>query len=129
MKISQIHGKFSLELNNPKALTNPEDFLGPNWEDVINFWFYIETLSRDERGRIANSYWALDSAEWFSAWRSASVLADGVVGEKVRDAACCAAYFADGWQIFRDATLELIAHHKLLEQDKALVFLPLCLKT
>jgi hypothetical protein len=124
MKISKTHQRFSDNLNEPRALTNPEDYLGPNWRDVINFWFYIDTISEVEELKMNFSYFDLDflvRADIFGAARDA---AKEVVGWKV----ATASWFASSRAIFGDATRELIAHHKLLEQDKTLVALPLCLK-
>jgi hypothetical protein len=128
MKISKTHQRLSERLKEPKVLTNPEDFLGPNWEDVINFWFYIETLSEEERKKIDFSYrrdleYVLKTSAADAAWSAAY----DVVGGKVRDAAWYAPHDVSDYWVFSDATNELIASHKLLEQDKTLVFLPLCL--
>jgi hypothetical protein len=45
MNYSKAHQRFSNYLQRPEALTNPQDFLGPNYEVVINFWWYLESLS------------------------------------------------------------------------------------
>ncbi len=129
MKISKIHKSFSDRLKEPEALTNPEDYLGPNWQDVINFWLYLDTLSGDEIDKIGHSYRALDGDMRISAKDVAMNAAWVVVGWKVTNAAWGATYDVSDWYIFGYATCELINYHKLLEQDKALVFLPLCLKS
>jgi hypothetical protein len=116
MKISKTHQDFSEQLNEPKVLTNLEDYLGPNWKDVINFWFYIDTLSENERERIVDSYLDLGEDVRESASDASWCAAEEVVGWKVTSAA---------WDTYGWATLELIAHHKLLEQGKSLVFLPI----
>jgi hypothetical protein len=128
MKISKTHQVFSVYLKEPRALTNPEDYLGPNWQDVINFWFYLDGLSEDEKERILDSYWALDEDVRVSAWNDAKDAAKKVVGKKVRDAACDAAYDVTEWCDFVYVTLELLGHHKILEHGKSLTFLPLCLE-
>ena len=122
MKISKIHQRFSDRLKEPRALTNPEDFLGPNWEDVINFWFYVDTLNQGEIIKTNGRYWALNVVMRESAVRAARDSAEEVVGWKVRSAAWFAA-----WGVFGYVTYELIASHKLLEQGKSPTFLPLCL--
>jgi hypothetical protein len=123
MKISNPHQLFSEYLREPRALTNPEDFLGPNWEDVINFWLYVDGLSEDETRKIRDRYWALDDDVREFARATAHFVAEEIVGEKVRDAI----WYANYWRVFGDATLELLAHHKLLEQGETLIALPLCL--
>jgi hypothetical protein len=138
MKISKTHQKFSDYLEEPKALTNPEDFLGPNWEDVLNFWLYVDTLTDDEKKAMINCYWALDQAGRMSAWDASRVAANEVVGKvvglEVSRAALNASFkevsratlnasFDVTRLIFGHATNELISHHKLLEQGKTLLAL------
>jgi hypothetical protein len=129
MKISKTHKLFSEYLGEPRALTNPEDFLGPNWEDVINFWLYVDTLSEDEIDKMNHPYWDLDYDVLDSAYVIAKVAATEVVGGVVANSAWLAAINVASWYIFGYATDELIASHNLLEQGKSPTFLPLCLKS
>ncbi len=124
MKISKIHQRFSEKLKEPRALTNPEDFLGPNWRDVINFWLFIDTLSEEEKYKMNKCYWALDIDVRVFSGRAAMIAAMEVVGEEVKNEA----WYANSWRVFRDATLELIASHKLLEQNKTPLALQHCIK-
>jgi hypothetical protein len=132
IKISKAHQKFSELLNKPKALTNLAKYLGPNWEDVLNFWIYVEGLSEQEKEEMRQRYRALDGNVRISAYFAVSVAAKEVVGWEFRDAAFYAAYDTAydvaEWGVGGRATLELIAHHKLLEQNKTLTFLPLYVK-
>jgi hypothetical protein len=128
MTYSKTHKRFSKRLNTSDVLINPEKYLGPNWEDVLNFWIYLDTLSDKEKEEMAQSYWALDYNERESAIDAASDAADEVVGDEFRCEAWWAAWGATGRVVFGDATLELIGHHKLLEQDKTPTVLPLCVK-
>jgi hypothetical protein len=129
MTYSKIHQKFSKILKNPAALINPEKYLGPNWEDVLNFWIYIETLSDKEKEEMRQRYWTLDEEVRISAIIAACDAAEEVVGEDFRYAALCIAYDVTGKGVFGFATYELIAHHKLIEQYKTPTFLPLCVKS
>ena len=45
MNISKIHEEFSERLSYKKLriLSNPEEFLGPNYKAVLNFWILLET--------------------------------------------------------------------------------------
>jgi hypothetical protein len=128
MTYSKIHKRFSERLNQPAALTNPEKYLGPNWEDVLNFWIYLDTLSAEEKEEMDNHYWDLDDNVRLFAIDDARNAAEEVVGLDFRYAACLAAHDVTRVIVFGYATYELIGHHKLLEQDKTLTFLPLCNK-
>jgi hypothetical protein len=127
MTYSKIHQAFSNYLEQPDALTNPANYLGPNWEDVLNFWIYLDTLSDREKKEIGQRYWDLDNIVRLSAFDTARNAAEEVVGEEFSDAAWDAADVVTGWWVFCYATWELIGHHKLLEQGKTPTFLPLCL--
>jgi hypothetical protein len=133
MTHSKTHERFSKRLNKPEALTNPEKYLGPNYQDVLNFWIYVEGLSEQEKEEMRQRYLALDFNVRVSAYFAAWVAATEVIGVEFRceafDAAYDTAYDVTGWRVvFGTATCELIAHHKLLEQEKTLTFLPLCVK-
>jgi hypothetical protein len=129
MTYSKIHQAFSELLEQPDAITNPEKYLGPNWEDVLNFWIYLDTLSDEERGEMKDLYWDLDDNVRESAFVAAWDAAAEVVGWGFREAAWCAAYDVTGCGlVFAYATLELITHHKLIEQYKTPTFLPIVVK-
>jgi hypothetical protein len=129
MTHSKIHQKFSEHLNNPDVLKNPAKYLGPNWEDVLNFWIYVDTLSEQEKEEMRQRYQALNCNVRVSARIASRDAATEVVGEKFSDAAWDAAYDVTGWFIFGDATLELIVHHKLIEQNKTPLALQYCTKS
>jgi hypothetical protein len=117
--ISLTHSVFLRRINDKcegspqDVLSNPAKYLGPNWENVLNFWIYLDTLSIEERGEMNERYRALDLKVRNSAIFAASVAAGEVVGENFRNAACSAAWDITGWCIFSCATYELIAHHNL----------------
>jgi hypothetical protein len=123
MKISNTHQRFSEELNESRALTHPQEYLGLNWNAVINFWLYVDGLSEEEIDKIGKSYWALDYDVLKSAEDAAWDSSEEVVGWKVRSAAVQAAYSVSDRFIFYWVTIELIGLHKILEQDKSLIFL------
>jgi hypothetical protein len=123
--ISKSHQWFSDYLKDQKALTNPEDFLGPNWQDVINFWLYIDGLSSSEMEKMNDRYYALGEDVRQSAWSAAYEASSEVVEGRVRNAVL----LVTDYGVFGYATRELISHHKLLEQNKTLLALPLCLKS
>jgi hypothetical protein len=132
MKISNTHKEFADLLNNPRALEYPEDFLGPNWKDVLNFWIYLDTLSDDQWSIIESLHVELGYPKWNEGnlngrqeyWH---VVANSAY-KTIREYAGYAALAASGdyhWTAASDATYELIGSHKLKEQGKPLTFLPL----
>ena len=72
--ISKTHKRFSKRLNNPRVLTNPEEFLGPNYEEVLNFWLILDELS-EEQLRVIKKRYEDFCEENYSEWRKATDLA------------------------------------------------------
>ncbi len=126
-KISKIHENFADLLKKQEVLTHPENYLGPNWEEVINFWLYFDTLSVNQLKVVGKSYWDLSDEEWSIAYNKARIAAESTT-EYAYDAGSAAFYGVSYAQsAARDATLELISLEKLLEQEHQLVFFPLFL--
>ena len=122
-EISKTHQLFADRLRNPDAIEHPEDYLGPNWETVINFWKRIDKLSEEQLDVAIDRYRKAGNnspEEWIAATIIAQEASKDVVGEEVRNAAWVATTYAVCY-----ATLELIAMHKLLEEGKSPYFIPM----
>jgi hypothetical protein len=91
-----------------EVLSNPAKYLGPNLEQVLELWKYIDTLSEQEREELNDCYLALDNIVRVSAIIAAIDAADEVVGEDFRYAARRSAYDVTGKVVFGVATVELI---------------------
>jgi hypothetical protein len=129
MTHSKIHQKFSEHLNNPDVLKNPAKYLGPNWEDVLNFWIYVDTLSEQEKEEMRQRYWALDDDVRYCAMIAAYDAAEEVVCWEFINEAFYAALSVTKCGVFSYATRELIVHHKLIEQNKTPLALQYCTKS
>jgi hypothetical protein len=140
MNYSKTHQNFSAELQNPEALTSPQDFLGPNYETVLNFWWTMDSLTETQWNKVARRYDALDSAAgdaamyaagdaaWYAAGYAAGDAAGYAAGSAARDAARDAAGYAAGsaaGYAAGYATYELMGMHTLLNDGKDLLFVPL----
>jgi hypothetical protein len=122
MNYSKAHQNFFNRLQNPEALTSPQNFLGPNYETVINFWWFMDGLTEDQWKEVLRRYNAIDYAAWDAAGDAAM--------DAARDAAGDAAYAAyAAWDAAGNAawfaTYELIGMHTLLNDGKDLLFVPL----
>ena len=132
MNYPKAHQNFSTELQNPEVLTNPQDFLGPNYETVLNFWWTMDSLTKDQWKEVARRWSALDyaardaagSAARNAARNAAWYDAGSAAGEAARDAARSAAWVA-AWGAAGSATYELMGMHTLLNDGKDLLFVPL----
>jgi hypothetical protein len=113
MTYSSAHQAFSDILKEPKALTAPEDYLGPNFQAVLDFWLLIDTLSEDEKFNVGKRYLALGEDvrnSPYTPYSSSYYAAIEVVGLKVRDAAWRAAWRVTDCEVFGHVTYELIAN-------------------
>jgi hypothetical protein len=128
MSYSKAHQRFSTIIRHSAGLTSPQDFLGPNYETVLNFWWTMDSLTETQWNEVARRYDALDYAAGSAAGDAARSAA--------RDAACYAARSAAwsaAWSAARyaagyaagSATYELMGMHTLLNDGKTLLFVPL----
>jgi hypothetical protein len=127
MKYSIIHQT----LINRNTGEDIVDILGPNYETVLNFWHYVETISKEECLNIRAEYDANQNVlfeETFSHKRLLEDIVDSItcltenmlwnncIGRIVSFEGCC---------IVAWATDELIAMHELFELGHKLLFVPL----
>jgi hypothetical protein len=119
MKISNTHQRLSKYLKNPEVLTNPEPFLGPNWETVLRWWLYYESLTDEQWNELDGRWCVIDWDTKESAWHLARDAAIEVIG---RDN-----WVAVWWvaPIPTTITMELITMHLLFERGYSLTFVPL----
>jgi hypothetical protein len=119
MKISKTHQHLSNYLKNPEVLTNPEPFLGPNWETVLRWWLYEESLTDGQKRELRRRYKAIDNYTRIRAWELAHDAAVEVIGEDNWDAVWYVVSYPEV------LTCELIAMHLLFERGHSLTFVPL----
>jgi hypothetical protein len=114
MKISNAHQRLSNRLKNPEVLTIPEPYLGPNWETVLRWWLYYESLIDDQVNELYRRWLAIDDVTYDRAWD----LAREVIGMDNRREV----YYVTTYPAI---TMELIAMHLLFERGHQLTFVPL----
>jgi hypothetical protein len=109
MNFSKIHFELAKNLNELKVLTDPQEFLGPNWAKVLEFWLAIESLSEDEILRAVHRFWDLDRDVQVFSKKHAENMAMKIVGEKLCGYSWSAAMDVTVYSVFGDATQELFA--------------------
>ncbi len=122
--ISKIHKLFSARLNNPRVLENPEEFLGENFEAVLNFWLILDDLS-EEQWRVVEERYDNFYDEKYSEWDETTDLAYDasreVVGWEYAGEEAGAAEDVTESEAAGLATRELIGMHKILEDHQQLL--------
>ncbi len=117
-KISRSHLEFSGDVDDLTALTNPEPFLGPNWETVLRWWLYAESLTDEQKNELLRRYDAIDLVTRERARALAFYAVIEVNGLDNMLAVCGAAPYSA-------ITMELITMHLLFERGHQLTFVPL----
>jgi hypothetical protein len=133
MKISKTHQEFAYTLQGQYGIPkqdvryDPENYLGPNWGKVINFWLYLDTLTEDQLRVAQKRYFALSNEERSISYNKAWVAAGNATrySYNASHAAYSSVSYANG--VTKGAIYELIGLDKLLEQGHELVFFPMFL--
>jgi hypothetical protein len=119
---STIHKRFSESLNNPRVLENPEEFLGPNFEAVLNFWLILDDLSEEQIKVVKeryNAFYVENRSECVKAINLARDASYDVLGWDYAYKASSAAWTVTNFsQAARWATSELIGMHKIHEDHQ-----------
>jgi hypothetical protein len=132
MTYSKIHQAVSKKLNTPEVLIDPEKFLGENFQIVLEFWKFIDTLLPKDFERISSRYNELHEREGDLA-RKLDFCLEGI-NTPVRIACFDSAYnnYMYSTSTYRAvafsivyATHELINYYNSDNSDKQLYFLPL----
>jgi hypothetical protein len=98
--ISVAHSVLLRQINDGQpgapsdVLTNPEKYLGKNYETVLNFWWTMDSLTETQWKEAARRYDALDLAARSAAMSAARDAAMSAAWYAARDAARYAAWSA-----------------------------------
>jgi hypothetical protein len=118
MKYSESHKQFASQLNRyhninqQDVLDHPENYLGPNYKEVLNFWLYWDSLSEEQMVVFCNRVDSLDIQTRKKAHSTAEELAKEVIDSRIVK------------NLFT-RELELIASHLYIERGILFTFLPL----
>jgi hypothetical protein len=64
MSYSNYHRSLASSLQNPEALKNPQIFLGPNFQAVLDFWMRLDDITEDECKEFTNLYGNIMILAW-----------------------------------------------------------------
>jgi hypothetical protein len=93
------------------VLTNPEKYLGKNHKAVLDFWWYMDSLTEPQWEEVVRRYYAARGAALDAARDAARVAAWDAARDAARVAAWDAAWYAArdaAWYAARYATYELM---------------------
>jgi hypothetical protein len=130
MNYSKAHQHLAQRAITPDAYNNPEKHLGPNYEAVLNFWWYLDTLSTKQLLELEEKY-MLEYVQHDNRYNALVDYVEGILGYSRRSNATHASR-SHVWDIIghfpsfpAPVTLELIAMHTILDKGEELIFVPL----
>ena len=146
MNFSKSHQNFNNHFGgNYDVLEHPENFLGPNYQTVLNFWSWIDTLNVQQIAKLGKCYYSVEAVDREIAWSIVRGITESTVGRSNRTGTFSSTeltpllalygsrYLTGDIQISyygaktctKIAAYELISMHILLEQDCGLFFVPM----
>jgi hypothetical protein len=117
MNYSKSHKEFASRLNyihninEQDGLEHPENYLGPNYKEVLNYWFYRDSLSSEQWDVYRNRFWSLNSETRKKALSTATKIAKEVIDPRFVD-------------YLYEENYEIVAAHLYLERNIPFTFLP-----
>jgi hypothetical protein len=117
MNYSKIHQQFAERIDDNRVLEYPENYLGPNYKTVLNYWWYLDSLSRyytfvvdcyDDKP-VGYGSFIMEQASIITRHQSEAWGATQVISKD----------YWYGW-----VTVELICMHRILDEEKSFFYLP-----
>jgi hypothetical protein len=118
MIYSISHRRFASDLNyirninEQDVLDHPENYLGPNYKELLNYWFYYDSLNDEQWDIFWDRLYSLNSETRHKAHSTAIELAKEVIDPRFVKS-------------IRIGDLELIASHLFIERGIPFTYLPL----
>jgi hypothetical protein len=103
MTYSKTHKRFVSRPSRARALEHPEEFLGVNYKDVLNFWWFLDGLSEDQWKIVWERYQALGYEVRGAAWKAAYDATAAYDAAAAYDADAAYAAYAAAWDAAYDA--------------------------
>ena len=126
---SKTHHNFAVITCNLEVLDNPEKYLGPNYASVLNFWWYLETLTSEQLKELEFKYnWNGQHDERSMTLRNYS---ENVCGysNTINSGRASRTHVDDIIGTFpcipAPVTFELIALQTILDRGEELIFVPM----
>jgi len=124
MTYSKIHQRLSQILDRSSILTHPEEHLGSNYETVLHFWKYVESLDLITRYKIFVSEEPAINRDVINELCDKVDERLNFESFKLLQACGCLDDFSSELVIAR-ATYEIILMDQLLDEGYKMVFLPM----
>ena len=119
MNYSKTHQMLQREYLSDKIDDHPEQYLGPNYETVLNYWWYLESLSE-----IAKIDYSDNSATKPSGYNRFIIEQATLLATKQAEAWYATQLALNIGEWYGWVTVELICMHRILDEGKSPFYLP-----
>jgi hypothetical protein len=99
-------------INKQDVLEHPENYFGPNYKEVLNFWFYWDSWNEEQWKKYDERYWELPGQTRHEARELAKKLALEIIDPRI---VYCLNVLE--W--------EIIAAHLYIQQNIPFTYIPL----
>jgi hypothetical protein len=127
---SKAHQNLAQLSDSPDVYNNPEKYLGPNYASVLNFWWYLESLTVKQLLELENKY-MLNYGKYNARYDALVSHAEGILGYRRRANVSHSSRSHVRDIIFQfpnipaPVSLELIALQTILDKGEELIFIPM----
>ena len=130
MNYSKAHQHLALRADTLDVYNNPKKYLGPNYEAALNFWWHLETLTKEQLSELEAKY-ELEYMRYDKRYPALVDYVEGILGFSREYNATCASrsqvrdIIGKFPHIPAPVALELIAMHTILGRGESLIFVPM----
>jgi hypothetical protein len=130
MNYSKVHQNLAQRAGTPDVYDNPEKYLGPNYASVLNFWWYLESLTSEQLLELEVKY-SSERMRNNNIYHRLAVYVQRILSLRnflaVEDASRSHVRKIIGKfpNIPAPVTLELIALQTILDKGEELIFVPM----
>ena len=130
MNYSKTHQNLAQRAETHDVYYNPEKYLGLNYASVLNFWWYLESLTAEQLIELENKY-MINYGKYNDRYGALAEYVDKILGHSRRIAATQESrshvmeIIGQFPNIPAPVTLELMEMHTILDWGEELIFVPL----
>ena len=131
MNCSKAHQNFFNYFQNPETLTNPQNFLGPNYAIILDFWWYLETMTPEQLLDADSKYYSYNIRNSENRYHIIRSRAYGEIGIDRANIAIEATrqisreILLDFCYVAAPVTAELISLQTIFDNGEELIYLPM----
>lgn len=125
MTYSKAHQLFAHN-NSLSALDKPQDYFGPNWETLLNFWKYLDKLTEEQWKQLDINYRSLQITNALDFLKAATeVVGSHNRAEVFESTERAHSDKTEARYLAARAAREILGMHLILERGLSLYYLPL----